>query len=98
MLDEQEFQAVYELTGNALTKAKELRQKQNLSLEGLSVDEVFRPMREKYKEIAGYDETNHNAIFHHRISIYGEPCKQCSKPLRTPRASFCAACGKTVEI
>jgi hypothetical protein len=46
-----------------------------------------------YEEMTGYRETNPNAVFHHVISQYGPPCRACAKPLRTPRASFCAACG-----
>ena len=47
-----------------------------------------------YRELTGYAETNADAIWHHRVSIYGPPCQTCGKPLRTPRASFCAACGE----
>jgi hypothetical protein len=54
---------------------------------------MAKPMLEKYREITGFDETNYLAIFNHRISIYGDPCKSCGKPLRTPVAAFCAACG-----
>lgn len=46
-----------------------------------------------YEMMTGLRETNINAIFHHRISDYGPPCFSCGKPLRTPKASFCAACG-----
>jgi uncharacterized OB-fold protein len=48
---------------------------------------------DEYEKITGYRETNPNAVWHHRISIYGPPCRKCGKPLRTPQASFCAACG-----
>lgn len=46
-----------------------------------------------YKQLTGCDETNVNAILHHRISLYGPPCPECEKPLRTPQARMCAACG-----
>lgn len=52
---------------------------------------------EEYRQITGMEETNPNAIMHHRIAQYGPPCTQCGKPLRTPEASFCAACGKVRE-
>jgi hypothetical protein len=50
----------------------------------------------RYEQITGMPETNHIAIHHHRISLYGPPCKVCGKPLRTPEAAFCAACGQAV--
>jgi hypothetical protein len=56
-------------------------------------DERFAPALQAYERITGVAETNINAIWHHRRSLYGPPCEACSKPLRTPRASFCAACG-----
>ena len=50
-----------------------------------------------YLRITGFRETNHNAIMHHQISQYGKPCKNCGKPYRTEKASFCAACGNIKE-
>lgn len=92
MLDENEWIEIDELTRQAFSATEEFRQKYDL--ENYSIDERFRPMRQKYQEITGFEETNHLAILHHRISIYGEPCENCGKPLRTPQANFCAACGK----
>jgi len=48
---------------------------------------------ERYFKITGFRETNINALWHHRLSLYGPPCSSCGKLLRTPRAKFCAACG-----
>lgn len=50
------------------------------------------PMLWEYRRITGFRETNPNAVAHHVVSMYGPPCKACGKPLRTPRAKFCAAC------
>lgn len=55
--------------------------------------ERFKPLLDYYKEVTGWDETEPNAIMHHCISMYGPPCEKCGKPYRTPKASFCAACG-----
>ena len=47
----------------------------------------------EYERITGFRETNRNAIWHHRLSLYGPPCHSCGKPLRTPIAARCVACG-----
>lgn len=83
MLDEDEYAEAYRLYGEGMkrTYAGSLR------------DDRFRPLLDFYKKVTDYDETEPNAIMHHRISQYGSPCEKCGKPYRTPRASFCAACG-----
>jgi hypothetical protein len=50
-------------------------------------------MLQKYNEITNYNETNFNAVLHHRLIDFGPPCKSCGKPLRTAQANFCAECG-----
>ena len=59
--------------------------------------EKWKPVSEAYSKMTGAPEMFHNAIMHHRIALYGPPCRRCNKPLRTPRASFCAACGQVRE-
>lgn len=46
-----------------------------------------------YESVTGFKESNPSALLHHRLTLYGPPCGVCGKPLRTPSASFCAACG-----
>jgi hypothetical protein len=53
----------------------------------------LRPLLEMYRLLTGFEETNPNAVLHHIAELYGPPCPQCHKPLRTPKARFCAACG-----
>jgi hypothetical protein len=52
----------------------------------------------RYNKITGFDETNPNAIWHHRLSLFGPPCRTCGKPFRTPRAKLCVVCGSTREV
>ena len=93
MLDEKEWNQVHPLlVVNKQQLAENARAAKRLG-EEFSIDAMFEPACDKYFEITGFRETNHNAIWHHRISLYGKPCKKCGKPLRTPKASFCAACG-----
>ena len=53
------------------------------------------PLLVYYKNLTGFDETNPNAIMHHRIALFGPPCENCGKPYRTSLSKFCAACGHT---
>ena len=51
------------------------------------------PMLEMCRLLTGFVETNPNAVWHHVVDQYGPPCPRCYKPLRTPLARFCVACG-----
>ncbi len=53
----------------------------------------LQSMLATYVRITGYVETNPAAVWHHRLALYGPPCSSCGKPLRTPKAKLCAACG-----
>jgi len=55
-------------------------------------ERMFGPMLLEYERITGIRETNPNAIYHHVLSMYGPPCSNCGKPLRTPRAKLCGSC------
>jgi hypothetical protein len=96
MLDETEFGQISELYSAGMRATKEFREKFQLPLGECSIEERFRPVRDAYERITGMADVHQNAIMHHRISIYGPPCKSCGKPLRTADASFCAACGQVV--
>lgn len=52
-----------------------------------------KPLLDYYNGLTGFDETEPNAVMHHRIAQYGPPCEVCGKPYRTPQAELCAACG-----
>jgi hypothetical protein len=60
-------------------------------------DKMFSASIDEHERITGYRETNPNAIFHHKLSIYGPPCWKCQKPLRTPRAKLCGSCMAPVK-
>ena len=92
MLNETEFAEVDALYSEAIRSTKDLRKETGVSLQHSSVDERFKPVRERYEAITGYHETNANAILHHRISLYGPPCVQCEKPLRSSKAKVCGSC------
>ena len=58
----------------------------------------FKKLLDYYKEITGYEETNHNAIMHHFIDMYGPDCENCGKPYRTEIAAFCPKCGNRRKV
>ena len=45
----------------------------------------------KYEELTSHRERC-LVVRHHRVAMYGPPCKKCGKPLRTFKARLCAAC------
>lgn len=83
MLDDDEYLIAYNLYREAF----------DVNKSGIPLKQRFKPLLEYYKEVSGFEETIPNAIMHHKISMYGPPCEKCGKPYRTPKASFCAACG-----
>jgi hypothetical protein len=98
MLDENEFAEVARLYSEARKGTKHFRETTGSDLKHPTISELFRPVRKKYEQLTGMKELHDNAIMHHRISLYGLPCKQCGRPLRTPKAKLCANCMRSVEF
>lgn len=86
MLDEDEYRIIHKIYGECFHDGR---------CPGLP--EKWKPVRDAYSEMTGAPDTFHNAIMHHRIALYGPQCVRCGKPLRSPKASFCAACGQVRE-
>jgi len=94
MLDEAEWQIVAPLLGSSVEAWKRFR-RQAAASSGKSQTNIFGFMAlAKYEKLTGYRETDPNAVWHHRAALYGPPCTKCGKPLRTPQANLCAACGQ----
>ncbi|WP_240644449.1 hypothetical protein [Paenibacillus paeoniae] len=94
MLNEEEYARIQTLYGDSMKATKEFRQEHGLTLEQISMDERFKPVVNEYEKITGVSGFHHNAIMHHRIALFGDPCQYCGKPLRTLNAKLCAGCGK----
>lgn len=97
MLDEKEYKIISDLYTECILTVKKYREENGTLLSQTPTDELFEPVRREYERMTGMANCHHNAIMHHRISIYGEPCVSCGKPLRTPQAKMCAACGVKVK-
>ena len=94
MLDESEFAELQAAYRECMEDAQNHRLAHGATLSDTPIDALFAPVRALYEHLTGYSAVDHNAVMHHRLSLYGPPCARCAKPLRTPRASFCAACGE----
>lgn len=97
MLNEEEFKIVGEFLKEGLHRIKAYREAHSITLEEVETRDFLQPALDKYKELTGFEEENPDSIWHHRISLYGSACPNCDKPLRTPKAKLCAACGYKVE-
>jgi len=95
MLEDDEWEIIGPLLTNTIQKIKKYREDHECSITDAR-KAIGKEACQKYYELTGFNETNFDAIFHHRVSLYGPPCKACGKPLRTPQANLCAACGKKV--
>jgi hypothetical protein len=91
MLDEVEFAVVAALYDSAIRSGKAPPGKVGKA----AIEALFQPVCTAYERITGVREEHAAAVMHHRLSVYGPPCAQCGKPLRTPKAAHCAACGAT---
>ena len=93
MLDEDEWQRVAPLLTADIRGIKAYRTEHRASL-GEALKNAQLAGRTEYERITGFHSENPNSIWHHRVTLYGPPCNFCEKPLRTPRARHCAACGR----
>jgi hypothetical protein len=92
MLTEKEWAQVEPHLANAVAQIKAYREEHNCSLAEATAKGFGSKALATYDELTGFKETNPNALFHHRLSLYGPDCPNCGKPLRTPNARFCAMC------
>ncbi len=98
MLEKEEFKLVLEADQKGLGFVEQQLQEkglQNYTLLKLDspVAERKRAFLEMYRILTGYEETNPNAVWHHIVDVYGPPCPNCKKPIRTSKARYCVSCG-----
>ena len=94
MLDEEEFAQIQQVHARCVEAVKRYRKEHCTSLADTPTNDLFRPVQDTYAALTGTSEPAVDHILQHRIQLYGPPCPSCGKPLRTPEAKSCAACGK----
>lgn len=95
-LNEQEWQLVSPLLGNAKREIVDYRRSYDCDL--TTARKMVKPEATRvFESITGMADVHFDTIHHHRIRDSGPECEQCGHLLRTPRASFCAQCGKTPD-
>ncbi len=96
MLEVHEWEKIAPLLSNPVSQIKRYRE-----VHGVSLAEARRGWGQEalaaYFEMTGFQETNVDALWHHRVNLFGPPCASCGKPLRTPMAKHCAECGMPRE-
>src|SRR5690349_15306513 len=96
MLEPSEHARVLELYHAALRSLK--IPKQGVTPDSAAVmRQQLAPVRELYASFTGLPDADAHAILQHALALYGPQCGVCGKPLRTPRAALCAACGAPRE-
>ncbi|HVA11930.1 MAG TPA: hypothetical protein VNF99_01655 [Stellaceae bacterium] len=93
MLEEHEWQEVLPALSQGVQHIKDYRTRTGASLIEAKEQAFGTGALKRYYELTGYLETNPNALWHHRLELFGPPCAACGRPLRTPRAKMCAECG-----
>jgi hypothetical protein len=94
MLDEDEWAHLAPLLHGAIENIQRYRQQHGVALSLVPIPQMYWAVSEMHALLCGEPPVDPVALWHHRLSDYGPPCTHCGKPLRTPRAKLCAACGR----
>jgi hypothetical protein len=98
MMDEEEYEEVTSLLWKGVKNIKSERRHLPEADQPEFIQQQYRPAIDAYRRITGWTgPINPDHLWHHRISKFGPPCLKCGKPLRTPQAVHCAACGADRE-
>jgi hypothetical protein len=93
MLDADEWMRIEPLLIERVMDIQRFRQANGASLSEALSQNFGREALVLYREMTGAIESDPEILRHHRIDLLGPACETCEKPLRTPKASFCAECG-----
>ncbi|MDX8351927.1 hypothetical protein [Cognatiyoonia sp. IB215182] len=92
LLDEEEWSVLKPHLDNRLNEIKEYREQHHCSISEAAAKSSASSLR-VYEQLTGARLDHPDQLWRVRRTQYGPVCTQCGKPLRTPRAKFCAECG-----
>ena len=99
MLDEAEFAEIAHLYSAAFQNVKRFREESGANLKHPTVDELFRPVSERYAQLTGFKESNANAIMHHRFRSMARPAKDAASHCGHQKQRFVAvACCRWIKV
>jgi hypothetical protein len=94
MLDEEEWARLEPLLVASIESIQRYRRQHGVSLDDVPIPKMYWSALSMFQKITGVAEIKPQALWHHRRSNLGADCIHCGKPLRTPQANLCAACGE----
>lgn len=102
MMDEEEYGRVLAQYEASASTVRSQRARRNVPLTAVSTGDIYRQVQRLYLDIARGAGLNAPVlaaehILKHRLAAFGPLCHGCKRPLRTPRAKRCAACGLSRE-
>jgi hypothetical protein len=92
MLDENEWLELAPLMYRTLANSGR-REPERAEARTTEPDGSYAAARAKYRELTGFDEPQVAAIWHHQLRLFGPPCANCGRLLRTANARYCSGCG-----
>jgi hypothetical protein len=94
MLDEEEWARMEPLLISSIENIQRYRHQHGVGLDAVPIPEMYRLALSTFQKMTGVEDIDPLALWHHRQADLGPACHHCGKPLRTPHARLCAACGK----
>lgn len=82
------------LLAASIENIQRYRHRHGVGLEQVPIPEMYWAASALFREMTGVADIDPQALGHHRRAELGPQCTHCQKPLRTPQAKLCAACGK----
>ena len=97
MFDDIEWARLAPLLDDGIRSIKQYREDTGVALADVPTRDLYAAALREHECIVGHADVRPQDIWHHRRSEHGPLCSRCSRPLRTPAAQQCAACGVRVD-